>query len=61
MYLYVYMIHPNSREIKTVQVNKSQHLENPSTLEDLMAARIIRRSVDLPSERDVSLSVILIS
>jgi hypothetical protein len=55
------MIHPNSSEIKTVQVNKSQHLENPSTLEDLMAARIIRRSVDLPSERDVSLSVILIS
>jgi hypothetical protein len=61
MYLYVYMIHPNSSKIKTVQVNKSQHLENPSTLEDLMAARIIRRSVDLPSERDVSLSVILIS
>ena len=60
-YLYVYMIHPNSRELKTVQVNQSQHLANPSTLENLMAARIIRRSIDLPSQSDVSLSVILIS
>jgi hypothetical protein len=55
------MIHPNSRELKTVQVNQSQHLANPSTLENLMAARIIRRSIDLPSQSDVSLSVILIS
>lgn len=55
------MIHPDSGEIKAVQVNQSQLLANPSTLDDLMAGRIIRRSVDLPSPQDVSLSVILVS
>ena len=60
-YLYVYMIHPISQEIQTVQINKSQLLDNPSTLGDLMAARIIRRSVDLALPKDVSLSVMLIS
>jgi hypothetical protein len=60
-YLYVYMIHPNSNELKTIQVNQSQLLDNPATMGELMAGKIIRRSIDLPSENDVSLSVILIS
>lgn len=55
------MIHPDSKEIKTIQVNKSEWLPKPETLNELMAGKIIRRSVDLPSPEDVSLSVILLS
>jgi hypothetical protein len=47
--------------LKTIQVNQSQLLDNPATMGELMAGKIIRRSIDLPSENDVSLSVILIS
>jgi hypothetical protein len=54
------MIHPNSREIQTVQVNRSEILERHSLTDELLAGTIIRRSVDLPTLEDVSLSVMLL-
>jgi hypothetical protein len=57
----VYMMHPNTKELKMVRVNRSQLLKDPQTCEDLLAGALIRRSIDLPSPNDVSLSVLVLS
>lgn len=60
-YLYVYMLHPNAKELTLVQVNRSQLLPYPEICEDLLSGVIVRSSIDLPSPADVSLSMVICS
>lgn len=53
--------HDQGRDQPQIQVNYLEPLKDEKTARELLAARIIQRSLDLPSEKDVSLSFTYVS